>query len=271
MTELQSRLLEMLKWFHMFCIKNNITYYAIGGTTLGAVRHNGFIPWDDDIDVGLPRSDYEKLKQISESEINGKTNYLIEFPSDKKEYVASYGKMYDTTTTLIENTRFKAKRGIYIDIYPIDGIGNSYEEALKRYKRAKKYIYLLYFKVCEINSRRKWYKNLLICFSHLIPNFILDHRKIVREIEKIGKECDFYTSKFVANIPGNAYEKEIMPREYFGKPTLHVFENTDIFIPERCDEFLTTIYGNWRRMPPKDKQVSEHDYIYFDLHKSFLE
>ena len=62
-----------------------------------------------------------------------------------------------------------------------------------------------------------------------------------------------------------------MPREYFGKPTLHVFENTDIFIPERCDEFLTTIYGNWRRMPPKDKQVSEHDYIYFDLHKSFLE
>ena len=95
MTELQSRLLEMLKWFHEFCTKNNLTYYAVGGTTLGAVRHNGFIPWDDDIDVGLPRPDYEKLKQIAKDKVNEKTKYYIEFPSDKKEYAASYGKMYD--------------------------------------------------------------------------------------------------------------------------------------------------------------------------------
>ena len=271
MTELQSRLLEMLKWFHEFCTKNNLTYYAVGGTTLGAVRHNGFIPWDDDIDVGLPRPDYEKLKQIAKDKVNEKTKYYIEFPSDKKEYAASYGKMYDTTTTLIENTRFKAKRGIYIDIYPIDGIGNSYKEALKRFKRAKRYINLLYFKVCEVNSKRKWYKNLLIYFSHMIPDFVLDHKKIAHKIEQIGKECDFYSSEYVANIPGNAFEKEIILRELFGKPTLHAFESIEIYIPEKWNDFLTAIYGNWKQLPSKDKQRSEHDYLYLNLHKSYLD
>jgi lipopolysaccharide cholinephosphotransferase len=83
MTELQSRLLEMLKWFHSFCMENNIKYYALGGTALGAIRHNGFIPWDDDIDVGMPREEYNKLIFLM-SKKNENTQYEIEVPLQNK-------------------------------------------------------------------------------------------------------------------------------------------------------------------------------------------
>ena len=125
--------------------------------------------------------------------------------------------------------------------------------------------------MCEINFKRKWYKNLLIYFSHMIPDFIFDYRKIIHKIEQIGMECDFYSSKYIANIPGNAFEKEIILKELFGKPTLHSFENTNIFIPERQAEYLTAIYGDWKQLPPEDKQISEHDYVYLNIRKSYLE
>ena len=82
MTEMQTRLLVIMKWFHELCEKENLKYYAIGGTALGAVRHNGFIPWDDDLDVGMPRKDYERLKEIS-CKINYKSDFILEFPDNK--------------------------------------------------------------------------------------------------------------------------------------------------------------------------------------------
>ena len=105
----------------------------------------------------------------------------------------------------------------------------------------------------------------------MIPDFVLDHKKIAHKIEQIGKECDFYSSEYVANIPGNAFEKEIILRELFGKPTLHAFESIEIYIPEKWNDFLTAIYGNWKQLPSKDKQRSEHDYLYLNLHKSYLD
>ena len=86
MTELQERLLRLLKWYHEFCVANDLKYYAIGGTALGAVRHGGFIPWDDDVDVGMPRPDYERFKELANEKINGKTSFFAEFPSEKRDF-----------------------------------------------------------------------------------------------------------------------------------------------------------------------------------------
>ena len=94
MTELQERLLEMLKWFHNFCEQNNLQYYAIGGTLLGAVRHQGFIPWDDDIDVGMPRKDYEKFISLTFEKQFG--NFFVESLKNKNnDYIWAYSKVYD--------------------------------------------------------------------------------------------------------------------------------------------------------------------------------
>ena len=133
MNDLQLKMLDMMSWYHNLCEKNNLKYYVVGGTALGTIRHKGFIPWDDDIDVGMPREDYEKFKELaSNSDLSAR--YAIEFPSGKKDFLYPYGKIYDTTTTLIEHTRYKTKRGIFIDVFPLDGIGNDKDEATRHFE-----------------------------------------------------------------------------------------------------------------------------------------
>jgi len=115
--ELQKYLLEMIRWFHDFCESHNLRYYALGGTMLGAVRHQGFIPWDDDLDVGMPREDYEKLYTLMKYHPGDR--YMLETPySDAPEFNYCFSKLYDTETTLVENLKYKIKRGLYIDFSP---------------------------------------------------------------------------------------------------------------------------------------------------------
>ena len=269
MTDLQQKLLDMISWFHNFCVENNLTYYALGGTALGAVRHNGFIPWDDDLDVGMPRSDYEKLKKLSEK-ISSTSRFTVEFPSSKKDYVYTYGKLYDTETTLIENTRYKTKRGIYIDIFPLDGMGNTEDEALKHFKKTEKLNNILHTRVCGIRNGRKWYKNLAIILSRCIPNFILDARKITQKMDSIAASQQFEACEYVANCSGAWREKEIHRRNDYGTPALCKFENVQIYIPENSDAYLKGLYGNYMTLPPVEKRITHHDYIYMNLEESYL-
>ncbi len=265
---LKIKLLDMLKVFHTFCVDNNLRYYAIGGTILGALRHQGFIPWDDDIDLGMPRADYEKLKAICSK--LGNDNYTFEFP-EAKDFVYPYCKMYDKSTTLVENTRYKTKRGLYLDIFPIDGIGDTKSEAVDNFSAIDNYVNLFETKVCALRKGRKLYKNLAICFMRMVPNCIVGREKLLNQIETKCKLKDFDSSVYVANCVGNWHEKEISLRQHFGEPKLYDFENIKIFGPEMADEYLTGVYGDWRRLPPIEKQVSHHDYIEIDLNKSYLE
>ena len=138
--DVQKKLLEMMKWFHSYCEKNEIKYYMIGGTMLGAVRHQGFIPWDDDVDIGVPRNDYNKLLTISKGLKPENSRYIIESYQDMNDdYEYPFAKVYDTSTTLIENKRKQTKRGIYIDVFPLDGIeGSTKEEAIHNYSHLMK-------------------------------------------------------------------------------------------------------------------------------------
>ncbi len=265
LTELQAKLLSMLSWFHEYCKKNNLRYYLVGGTALGAARHQGFIPWDDDIDVGMPRADYEKLRSLSQAE----GQYLFEFPSDAKDFVYPYGKLYDISTTLIENTRYKTKRGIYIDIFPLDGVGNTYEESLKNYKEIDDKVNLLSTVTCAIRKGRKFYKNLAIVLMRCVPGFILNRKKLVGKIEELSKRLSFDECAYVANCVGNWHSKEIVKREFFGTPTECEFAGRKLMYPENVDGYLTALYGDWRTPPPPEKQVSHHDFLELDMQKSY--
>ena len=120
MNDLQIKLLDMLNWFHNFCIINNLRYYVLGWTILGAARHQGFIPSDDDIDVGMPRNDYELFLKLTKG--NQYNDYIVESIDTTILDYYGYSKINDKSTTLIENTWFRIKRGIYIDLFPLDGI-----------------------------------------------------------------------------------------------------------------------------------------------------
>ena len=138
MNALQEKQLNILKYFIKVCEKHNLQYFLVGGSTLGAIRHKGFIPWDDDIDVGMPRKDYDKFVEL-QSEFEGTPYFIQTFKTDPC-YIYNYGKLRDSSTTFIENT-FKQHRinhGVWIDIFPIDGFS---KEMMPREKLAKKVTY----------------------------------------------------------------------------------------------------------------------------------
>ncbi len=268
--ELKEKLIEMFSWFHNFCAENNLRYYALGGTMLGAERHGGFIPWDDDIDIGMPRCDYEKLWALLKGKKIGK--YIMETPdTEANDYFYPFSKIYDTSTTLIENTKSKIKRGIYLDIFPLDGIGNSLEESRENYRAVEKAFNLLLTRVTGIRKGRAFYKNLSVILLRLVPSFILNNKKLLKKVDNICKRYDFDSCSWCGNLVGAWHFKEIMPREFIGEPKLYRFENVEMYGVADADAYLTNLYGDWRKLPPEDKRVSHHDYICCDLHKSYLE
>ena len=270
MTDLQQRLLSMLEWFHNYCVKEGITYYAVGGTVIGATRHNGFIPWDDDIDLALPREDYNRLLRILNEPIGG---YFLESPyTGANDYLYTYAKLYDQSSILVEKTKYLCRRGIYIDIFPIDNLGNTKEEAINNFKHFDRINMFLMMRTCVKREGRAWYKNLSITLADIIPSFIVNNKKLSIKLDKIANNIHIKNtdSEFVANMMGTYRDREITRREYFGTPILHKFESIEIFIPAKYDDYLTAIYGDWRELPPLKKRKTNHDFVEFDLNNSYL-
>ena len=269
MNELQKALFEMFIWFHDVCEQHHLRYYMIGGTMLGAIRHKGFIPWDDDIDVGMPRTDYDKLEQILLQ--NSHERYVLETPrTNAADYFYPFSKIYDTHTTLVENTRTKIKRGIYLDIFPLDGIGCSVEDSRRHYKPIHWKYNLLLTRVTGIREGRSWLKNTAVKVSRLVPEKLLNNKTLLLTLERDCRKFSFDDSSWVGNLVGAWRFREVMPKEFFGEPTLYEFEGQMMYGPQKANEYLTSLYGEWRKLPPKGKQISHHDFIEFDLEKSYL-
>ncbi len=265
---LKEKLVAMFKWFHTFCEENGLTYYMLGGTMLGAVRHGGFIPWDDDIDIGMPREDYNKLALLLKEDMT-QTKYVLETPdSSEKDFYYPFSKIYDTDTTLIENTKTKIKRGIYLDIFPLDGIGNSAEEGKKNFEKIQRMNQLLLLKVAGFRKGRSAFKNLGVALFRIVP---VSPKYILRKLVSLCGERSFYECSYVGNLVGAWGTRELMPREVMGHPTLYTFEDMQAYGAENADAYLTSLYGNWRQLPPVEKRVTHHDFVMIDLEKSYLE
>lgn len=270
MSPTQEKLLLMLSWFNDFCRKYNLKYYAVGGTLLGAVRHKGFIPWDDDIDLCMPRDDYEKLYDIMGTSVW--SHYVLEtVHSEDPAYCYTFSKLYDTETTLIENVRSGIKRGIYLDIFPFDGLGSSKEPDIKLFKKINERNQLFLARVSGIRTGRAFYKNLAVRIIGSFPESILNTKKMRLNIDTLCKYYKYEESLWVGNLLGNWGQREIVAKSVIGEPTEYMFEGAKIFGVEKYDEYLTSIYGNWRELPPVEKQVSHHDYIYCNLNEPYIE
>lgn len=262
-------LLDMLSWFHDFCERNHLRYYAQGGTMLGAARHGGFIPWDDDIDVGMPRKDYIRFQKLMKDMPSER--YILETPdSENPDYFYPITKLYDARTTLVENTRYQIKRGIYIDIFPLDGAGNTREEAMAFFRGIKRRRQLLLTLTTGIRKGRSLYKNLSVMVMRCIPDWLLRKKKLLLSLDKLGASRDFDACSWIGNLFGNWMEREVMPRSIYGEPKAYRFENLTIWGPTDHDAYLSAMYGNWRQLPPEEKRKSHHDFVVIDLDASYL-
>ena len=265
---LQERLKTMMNWFHNYCERNHLTYYIVGGTMLGAMRHRGFIPWDDDIDVIMPRPDYEKLQALFRGI---EDNYIIETPyGPASDFLYSYTKLYDTTTTMTEDAAFLVRRGVYIDIFPLDGLGNTYEESLKAFKSIDALNMFIATRTSRVRKGRKLYKNIAIVLSQIVPDSIVHNKSLLQKFDKKCKKISFDSSAFVANCASVYRKREIMSKSIYGKPTLYPFEDIMVYGVEQPDEYLSRIYGNWRELPPLEKRQSHHDLIELDFTKPYI-
>ena len=198
--------------------------------------------------------------------------YLLETPnSEKSDFFYCFAKLYDLRTTLVENTRIPVKRGIYLDIFALDGAGDTREESIAYFKPIKRRSRLLLAMTTGVRSGRKFYKNVAILLMRCIPRWLIDPKKLLADIQCRCSQKSFYQCAWVANFSGAYGEREIMPREVFGDPVEYPFEKMSVYGVRDYETYLTTLYGDWRKLPPVEQQRTHHDFLYCDLHKSYLE
>ncbi|WP_283678138.1 LicD family protein [Lentilactobacillus sp. Marseille-Q4993] len=235
---------------------NGIPYYAIGGTLLGAIRHQGFIPWDDDMDIALLRPDYEKLLVIL-PEILINDHYFLQTPFSDENYALSYAKLLDRNTYIEEKNNYNdAKKGVFIDIFPIDNIPESQLRRQKQITEIKRLDSRLYLKLRYNfidNPIKKLYSPLS---SEQLDTALEFKHNRERAMKTYNNLKDHFALKNLASQYD--YEKELFTETELGTPLEVPFEDTTIKVPAEYSSVLTRLYGDYNELPPENQQNSKH-------------
>lgn len=250
---------ELLKYFKKVCEENNLKYFLAGGTLLGAVRHKGFIPWDDDIDVLMSREDYMKVLPLLENN----EKYDILTPYNDEEYYYFFSKLVDKRTVLKEKFPTDIKKmGVYIDIFPIDGMPDDINEAEKYMEMLSKEV-KLYF-----SSMIKWYygggnfvkklMNVFLKFPHYLYCSRINYKKRKNKILELMKKYDYQKSSNVAFLLSQYKRKEIIDKGVYSEAMSIEFEGEMFSAPTRYKEYLTALYGDYMQLPPVEQRKSNH-------------
>ncbi len=267
--ELQQLELEILKTFIDICTKLKLRWFAQGGTVLGAVRHQGFIPWDDDIDVAMPRKDYEIF--LKEAPDYLPAHLFLQTYKTDPGYLRAFAKIRNSNTTFIETAckNIDMNHGIYIDVFPLDGYSNSTISDIT-YK-FKKIVYDskidegFYYPTPPVITR----KNKCI---RPIANILNRHRSLSEAVElkdKLVQRFDYDKCETVGNLLGAWFYREIVPKSFYGEGVTHSFENIDIIIPSQYDLYLSHMYGDYMKLPSEKEQVTHHPCEVIDLHNPY--
>lgn len=255
--EYHEKLLEELQFIDSVCNKLQLRYFLVFGTLLGAIRHKGFIPWDDDLDIMMPRPDYDKfLEYMSGNDTgiysivnndNGNAPYLISRLSDNRYHIEfKYGRPYEL--------------GIFIDIYPMDGAGRSKFFA-KTYAFFMHKLMVLFCLTVEESGEQN--RNL---FKRILAVILRNIQKIPAFSAKriLNKLCHKFTlekSKYCACMNWLIdYKNELMEKSYYDQIVRTKFETIEVNIPVEYDKILTSVFGNYMEPPPEEKRIGQHFY-----------
>lgn len=269
MDKLKESCLNMTKMVIDICEKHNLRYYMLGGTFLGAVRHKGFIPWDDDVDLGMPRPDYEKFLELVKTELDPRykvTNFTF---GGSNQY---FTQVLDLKTKIKMTANLNSyDYNIWIDIFPLDGMPNN--PLLRKIHKYK----LLYRKMLiqfsdfenRINLKvinRPLHERILIkiAIKTKIGRF-LDTQKCLLKIDKTLKKYNYDDCDYVVNFFGAYKFKEMFPKSYYGKGRLYKFEDIEMVGAEEYDKILTQMYGDYMKLPPENERGVHHSFEIIEL------
>ncbi len=250
--ELHSIILQIGKTFHKICQENNIPYYMLGGTLLGAIRHKGFIPWDDDMDFGIPRKHYFHALDILRKQLP--PEYKVVTIEDGVGIFGEIAKVEDTRTVINEMGRDVTGKtaGVFIDIFPIDNTDNNYG----KFSRNMLIQRLLHAQQLVMGHHSHYNIESIICkiISSIFGRFCF--LKLLRRL--VHKQGLYY-----ANHSGMWGQRETVKKEIMGKPVLYDFEDTQFYGVNKPHEYLTSLYDDYMQLPPEDKRHTHLENVYY--------
>lgn len=266
-SEIKKHLLEILIIFDSYCEDFNLTYFLGGGTLLGAVRHKGFIPWDDDIDVMMPRDDYHFLVKNFNDYFKS-SNYKLESIETNVNHLNAFGKIVNTDIFIKENEHnryidgiIKENLNLYIDVFPIDGTPSS------KLKQKIFFLRVWFLKLCRNLALRKIkylnndYRVMLkiIKITITAPLSIIckifGYKYFIMKLHKFSQKYNYSNSIFVAATTGLYGTREIVPKSIYDEKVYLDFEGHNFTAPIGYELYLTNHYGDFMELPPIDKRI----------------
>ena len=274
MTNIQVEILNVFREFKRICDENGLRYFAIGGTCIGAIRHKGFIPWDDDLDVAMPWEDYVRFRTLAAEKLEAP--FELFDSNNHKRSLVRFLKLHNRNTTFIEKyqeSNSDRYTGIFIDIMPITGFPENDCEKDK------------FFKKCIWYSKLNAACRFEIKYKSTVKSKLFS---IVMMPLTIGKPYNYYSLKydeyiaqngfgqtsrvlFPWRIPVRAPYKNVFPYEIFSDSIEVPFEDTTIRVPKEYDRYLKMDFGDYMELPPEEKRHGGHPAAVIDFHKSYKE
>ena len=253
--------LRTLEEINAICKENGFRYTLCGGTLLGAVRHKGFIPWDDDIDILMPRKDYDAfVKYCSENE----TPFSLLCTETEPKYGYIYAKAIAKDTFIVEKAanRYHVDLGVFVDVFPLDGMGNDLKEAKKTFNKTRFYRELLVasnWKKFFRSKTKSWiYEPIRLAFF-LLSRFVSPN-KLIEKIQCTARKTDFDSSVYAGNLGGTYRFRETMKTSAQNEFEEIEFEGKKFSAIKHYDEYLTNLYGDYMQLPPEEKRITHHTF-----------
>lgn len=270
--EWNAAIIDILKALQDICREHNLRFYCCAGTAIGAVRHHGIIPWDDDIDVIMPRPDYDRLLQLAKTSDFGK--YRIVTPYDDDAYPLFFSKIINAETTLVEERQFPCVIGLFVDIFPLDATGDDMEEARRLKARYTKLLNRLnaasshntfaeYMSL--LSDRKEWGRFAVKTLAFFRRHWL--RLRLMRKMEEMSHLYDYEKARNVVVYSGSYGYREIFPKEWLGEGMAFPFEDITVLLPERYDEYLRHFFGDYMQLPPVEQRIEKHNRAYLNIHR----
>ena len=253
----QNLMLPVMVFIDKICRDHNLRYSLAYGTLIGAIRHKGFIPWDDDIDIIMPRPDYEKLQNIIKN-MNSDEFGIMDSNDLDSFYVTRMAKVYNKKTYLKEFPhKYILEYGAFVDIFAVNGMPDDVEEIKKMEKDifwCSRCLHMYISSIYRIRGKRKKFTWFFKPFAKWALN----------KSNKIFNRYDFDSSKYAMNFEGDSIEKELIETDLFNHLIDVDFEGYKFKVFEQYDSYLKQMYGDYMQLPPIEEQEPHHS---FDLYK----
>ncbi|EFE14041.1 LicD family protein [Clostridium sp. M62/1] len=266
--EMQAVELDVLRVLARICEEQHLDYFLIYGTLLGAARHKGFIPWDDDLDIMMKRADYDKLLKYLMDHESELLPYKLFCKYNNPEYPFMIARFCDTRYKYVANNEKDCGMGIFVDIYPLDGAGRTWKEVQRKgnyYRFLSSMCFLAsrehFFVAHEEYSSKKSIKQTIVKYPLYLIAKTTGVRFWFKRLEALKEKHKYSECDYVGPTTWQSdYKRDVMKKEWVDETVLIEFEGEQFRAPKEYKKILKHKYGNYMEMPPVEKRVATHDY-----------